>query len=416
MSDALLSPLADALSYSRNTRACSSLPDVEWLKMGVRRVADESASGRAFLERHAALGNHPVGVSLWFESIKSQRRLRLLSDVARHLETKVARDPRCVDPLTTYDCLSGYDLYCGDGHYHDAAVHDAPIDGTRYATGHFFGLNLRTHALFHLTLADRGPTRKREHDMRALKRLPVEELRRGAEQKRGVIWIWDRAGIDAAQWATWAQQHRVFFISRAKENMCLEPRGDLPYDVDDPTNAGITGFHLVYVGNRALRCVDYIDPETGTAYQFLTTLIDVPPGVIALLYKCRWDIEKVFDETKRKLCEKKAWASTPIAKTVQAHFIAIAHNLLLMLERRVEHDHGVCNDREENRRRKRREAACKNATAAGRSMPPLPESLVRRATQRALPFLRWVRNALLVDHRWSALLVRLRGIYARGVG
>ena len=416
MSDALLSPFADALSHTRHTRACPSLPDAEWLAMGIRRVTDDSASGRAFLERHAALRGRTVAVSLWFESIKSARRLRLLGDVARHLEVEVARDPRCVDPLAGYDCLAAYDLYCGDGHYHDAAVHDGPIDGTRYATGHFFGLNLRTHALFHLTLADRGPTRKREHDMRALKRLPPEELRRGADRKRSVIWIWDRAGIDAAQWVAWAQQHRVFFISRAKENMCLESRGELPYDVDDPINAGVTGFHLVYVGNRALRCVDFVDPETGTSYQFLTTLIDVPPGVIALLYKCRWDIEKVFDETKRKLCEKKAWASSTTAKTVQAHLIATAHNLLIMLERRVEQDHGVCNYREERRRRKRREAACQNATAEGRAMPPLPESLVLRATQRALPFLRWVRNALFVDQGWSALLLRLQRIYVRGVG
>ncbi len=187
MNDALLSPLTAALSYSRNTRSCSSLSDAQWLEMGARRVADEVASSRAFLERRAALRGHPVGVSLWFESVKSPRRLRLLADVARHLETEVARDPRCVDPLTTYDCLAGYDLSCGDGHYHDAAVHDAPTDGTRYATGHFFGLNLRTHALFHLTLDDRGPTRKREHDMRALKRLEIDALRRGANRKRGEI-------------------------------------------------------------------------------------------------------------------------------------------------------------------------------------------------------------------------------------
>ena len=182
MSDALFSPLADALSHSRHTRVCSSLPDAEWLEMGIRRVADESASGRAFLERHAALRGRPVAVSLWFESIKSARRLRLLGDVARYLKNEVARDLRCVDPLAMYTCLPAYDLSCGDGHYHDAAVHDAAIDGTRYATGHFFGLNLRTHALFHLTQADRGPTRKREHDMRALKRLPVDELRRGADR------------------------------------------------------------------------------------------------------------------------------------------------------------------------------------------------------------------------------------------
>jgi len=46
----------------------------------------------------------------------------------------------------------------------------------------------------------------------------------------------------------------------------------------------------------------------------------IPPGLIARIYKMRWDIEKVYDEMKNKLDEQKAWASTPTAKTMQAHF------------------------------------------------------------------------------------------------
>lgn len=337
-------------------------------------------------------------------------------DVGRHLEDAVARDPRNIDPFASYGALSNYDILCGDGHYHNAAVHDDPIDGTRYATGHFFGLNLRTHAMFHLTTADRGPTRKREHDMRALKRLPIETLRHGAKPDRGVIWIWDRAGLNATQWIKWAHDHKIFFVSRSKENMLLDPVGVFPYDQNDPINAGVTGFHAVAVGNQILRCVDYIDPETGSHYQFLTSLMDVPPGIIALLYKSRWDIEKVFDETKTKLNEKKSWATSENAKSIQAHLIASTHNLLLMLELRVEQDHGVRNESEIKRRRKRRQEAVQKSAQAGRAMPPIPQDLIDRASQRTLAFIRWVRNALFKDVDWAALLTRLRGIYADGVG
>jgi hypothetical protein len=75
------------------------------------------------------------------------------------------------DPLTGAVELAHYDLYAGDGHFHQAAAHD-PRDaesGTKYATGHCFTLNLRTQALSHLTVADQAE-RKQEHDLRALKR------------------------------------------------------------------------------------------------------------------------------------------------------------------------------------------------------------------------------------------------------
>jgi len=58
-------------------------------------------------------------------------------------------------------------------------------------------------------------------------------------------------------------------------------------------------------------------------FEFLTNVTDhnVPPGVLAYLYKMRWNIEKSFDEIKNKLGEQKAWASTPTAKSMQAQFL-----------------------------------------------------------------------------------------------
>lgn len=57
-----------------------------------------------------------------------------------------------------------------------------------------------------------------------------------------------------------------------------------------------------------LRRINYRDPADGKLYVFMTNEMTLPPGLIAFLYKLRWDIEKVFDEKKNKLHEKKAWA------------------------------------------------------------------------------------------------------------
>ena len=66
----------------------------------------------------------------------------------------------------------------------------------KYPTQHFYSVDLRSHALRHLTLTDTSRTRKREHDTRALKRLEIETLRQSAPKGRKVIYVWDRAGID----------------------------------------------------------------------------------------------------------------------------------------------------------------------------------------------------------------------------
>jgi hypothetical protein len=59
-----------------------------------------------------------------------------------------------------------------------------------------FTLNLRSHALGHLCVADQDNCKKKEHETRALKRQTIEILRQGAPAGRKVLYICDRAGID----------------------------------------------------------------------------------------------------------------------------------------------------------------------------------------------------------------------------
>lgn len=40
------------------------------------------------------------------------------------------------------------------------------------------------------------------------------------------------------------------------------------------------------------------------------------PGLIAYLHKVRWDIEKIFDQVKNKLAEKKSWATSETARVM----------------------------------------------------------------------------------------------------
>ena len=68
-----------------------------------------------------------------------------------------------------------------------------------------------------------------------------------------------------------------------------------------------------------LRRVTYKDSATGKVYRFITNELTLPPGLLAFLYKLRWDIEKIFDQVKNKLMEQKAWANSQTAKIQQAN-------------------------------------------------------------------------------------------------
>jgi len=222
---------------------------------------------------------------------------------------------------------------------------------------------LRTQALSHLTVADQAE-RKQEHDLRALKRLDIELLRQGAPKGRRVLDVWDRAGIDFSQWQRWKKASGLYFLSREKENMRLEVIGQNPWERTDPRNQGVLADELVATSQGVyVRRVIYRCPISAEEYRYLTNVNDVPPGLIAHLYRARWEIEpsgarppaagspqgrgggreswrsagrasraggrwqKVFDELKNKLEEGQAWASSATAKTMQAQFLCLAHHI-----------------------------------------------------------------------------------------
>ena len=349
----LTRPILDLVEQCNHKRKCNALTDHEWIETGLLRILSQEPSGRAFLQGLSDSGRSDIKRSLFFETLKSKRRLKLCSDVSLSLYEAMRTKYLQADPFASFDVLDGYDIHAGDGHYHGAAVHDVRKGGKKYPTQHFYSVDLRSHALRHLTLADTSGTRKKEHDMRALKRLDIETLRQSAPKGRKVIYVWDRAGIDFFQWFKWKHVGGIYFVSREKKNMDLMVMADLDYDNKDPINAGVQSYQLVGCSaGVTMHRVIYKCPTYGDTYHFITSLVTVPPGIIAYLYKTRWDIEKIFDQIKNKLTEKKAWATSDTAKKMQAQFVCIAHNLMMILEDCLEKE-GIGNEIENNRRDKR---------------------------------------------------------------
>lgn len=403
---AFFQPLHGLADASPHARFCPEFPDDAWLHLGVQRVLESSESGRAFLQEHGLRFDHTPDQACYFASFQSPRRLDVLRDIGSAVIQ--AAHAKIHDRLDDLPELANYECFAMDGHWHKAAVHDARHEGTKMAVGHFYSLNLRTHTLRHLA-AGQG---WHEHDMSALKRVKPQGLRQQVPRGKRVLAIYDKAGIDYGYWKRCRQECAVYFLSRVKENMVFDWLESVAWDRQDARNHGVTEDRRVMTQDgHKLRIVCYTDPRTGESYEFLTNEMDLPPGVIVELYRRRWEAEKVFDQIKNKLNQKKAWASSLVAKEAQAQFIALTHNLLLLYEQALEVRHGVTNQAEDQRRAKRTEA---EGQACTKSRTPLSALVLatRRATQRSVKFIRWIRQSIHHHVAEATAVPRLKALYA----
>ena len=385
--------------------------------MGISRVLGDVRSGRDFLQEWAMARGHEdaVGVSLFFEALKSARRCNLLQELNAALSRSMATHPDLEVDWQLLPELKKIEVFAGDGHYHAASTHDLLIEGRRRAVGHFYTLNLRTHALTHLEHSNlESLNKKADHDMAMLKRLSIDQLRQGVPKgHRGkrVMYVWDKAGIDLPQWDEWKQKGGVYFVSMCKENFDIEVSAELDFDRSDCLNAGVVADERVSTASfgKLFRRIRYRCPQSGKRFDFITNHMTVRPGVIAWLYKRRWDIEKTYDTFKNKLMEKKAWAKSAVSKRMQAQFLCLAHNLIVQLEIYLHDHHDIRDTREAERSLARLEMSLKDAK---RLRSPLYANPFKRS-QLCLKFIRWLRHHLCYDEPLDEAIDSLRVVYAR---
>lgn len=405
VTEAFFQPLDGLAAACSAARPCPIFSDHAFLQLGVYRVLESSRSGRAFLQEHGSRFEFAPQAGNYFAALHSSRRAELVAQGNERLVTTA--NGTLHDRLAEIPELARYECFAGDGHWHKAAAHDPRHEGSTMAVGHFYSLNLRTHTLRHLTAAEG----LHEHDMSALKRIKPKGLRQGVPTGRRVLIIYDKAGIDLAYWKRCRQESAVYFISRVKENMVFDWLDDRPVDASDPRNRAVTSDkRMVSREGHPLRIVYYTDPQSGERYEFLTNEPDLPAGVIAELYRRRWEVEKIFDQIKNKLGETKAWGTSLEAKGTHAQFIAMTHNLLLLYEQSLERRHGVVNQAEDKRRAQRMAAAVKKAQKTGQCISTLVTG-VRRATQRSVKFIRWMRQSIRDQATEVVAVLRLATLY-----
>lgn len=386
-------PLNEIYPASDRPYSCSAISDLDFTKLGILRCISHAKTGHQFLQYHADHGGADIDPSHFFKTLKSTRRLANLGSLNELLRPVMSR--KLADPFAAFKELEGYDIYAGDGHYHHAAAFDAkPALGKANASGHFFRLDLRTHHLGHLDLGVPNYGKKSAHDTTVIKRATTTALRNNAPKGRKILYAWDKACIDYGMWSRLKHTAGVYFITREKLGSKAEISSSNSIDPTDPRNEGIHSDELVSPSyGEVLRRVVYTDPADGTTYTYLTNELNIPAHQLVIIYKVRWDIEKVFHQLKSKMEERKSWASSNTAKRHHAVFECLAHNLCLLMEREMK----AIGLRDEVEEKKKKARSKTRRNREGQILKPAKTFIgkaITRATQRTVRFIRWLQTAL----------------------
>lgn len=423
----LFQPIVNSIK-NNFSRKCNELDDDHFIELGLQRVLGDDGSGRGFSQTAVLEEITNVSNSNLAKSLNSDRRLKHLIQMESDLAKEAKEFLLSNDPFKQFKELDGFDIYAADGSYIESACHDEifekkdtkPSDdrkdihkGTKRACQNFYAHDLRTQAVRHLTVAKIGGERQKEHDMHALKRLSHDELRFGAKKGRHVLFAYDKGGVDINQWDKWKKQNGIYFISREKENQNLTLVAVKVFDKEDSVNFGVISDELVEnVEKVQCRRVTYRCAISGNIFVFLTTLpFKIRPGLVALIYKCRWDIEKVNDVFKNKLAETKAWGSSNTIKTMQAKFTCLAHNLTLMINKKIEDEEKLKYEYDFNRKKEELKKRQSELDAKGERYPSTWESCLR-VSQLPLKFYRWIRVCIRRNISWCEAIAKLRVSYA----
>lgn len=406
--------------YPQSSRQyrCTGISDIHYCQLGVLRCLSSSTSGQEFLQFHADQGIANIKPDHFFKALKSPRRLANITSLNELLAGPMKL--RIPDPYAQCEELDGWDIYAVDGHYHKAACFDPKSVSSKgelraIATGHFFRMNMRDHHMSCLGMANPEDGKRKAHDMTVIKRSSAEQLRNGAPKGRKVMLVWDKACIDYRHWHKLKHTYGIYFITLEKSNSTAEICSADRLDRSDPRNEGVVSDHLV--GTSAgvmLRRIVYINPEDGADYTYITSDFTLPAWQIVLLYKHRWDIEKIFHQFKSKMIERKSWASSLEAKQSHAIFECLAHNLLLLFEQHLEQREGLRDELEEKKQLGRTQPTAAAAPTAGafRAVGNFINTVITRATQRTQRFIRWVRVWIYKQAPWIDSLARLKQVWA----
>jgi len=157
----------------------------------------------------------------------------------------------------------------------------------------------------------------------------------------GSFYIMDRGYIDFSRLYTLNQFH-AFFIIRSKSNTKF--RRVYSRKVDKST--GLKCDQTIFLcGNKSakeypekLRRIRYFDSEHEKEFVFYTNNFSLPALTIALLYKCRWQVELFFKWIKQHLRIKSFFGTSENAVKTQIWIAISVYVLIAIIKKKLDLD------------------------------------------------------------------------------
>lgn len=404
-----MAPATEVLTdYIRGVRDDSALSDPDFVRLGVLRVLSQVASGRDFLQQCAELFSQECARSTFFDALHSKRRRDILAQLnatlfSRCIAKSLAQGPDLLQGLAEFKDRA---VYAVDGHQLEHACHARKDSKGRYVPGNTLYL-LCLHSGLLVNFGAVQGDGKYQHEMPVFRARAMDWLAgREVKEPSCPIFVADPAFVDKQFWTRMVmlRERGARVITRTKQNMLPTVYASYGWDINQSVNLGVLADESVgFDGSCLMRRVRYRDPETETEYEFLTTVKDMSPGAIAMLYLLRWRIEKVFDTGKNKLEETKAWATGEVAREIHGHFFSLTHNLLVLLRGRLHRDHGLREVKIEKKRSQWLKKRAQTARSSKREVHPIQWKLPP-IVQMSLQFIRTLRNGIITRRRWLAVL------------
>ena len=160
----------------------------------------------------------------------------------------------------------------------------------------------------------------------------------------GAFYVMDKAYVDFARLYK-LHMARAFFVTRAKGNM----QTDLIQTFPVGKVIGLVSDHHVRLAGvlskvrypEPLRCVTFIDVETGKTFEFLTNNFALPAITICALYKQRWQVELFFKWIKQHLRIKAFYGNTENAVKTQIWVAIATYVSIAIMKKRLNLKHSL---------------------------------------------------------------------------
>lgn len=155
----------------------------------------------------------------------------------------------------------------------------------------------------------------------------------------GSFTIMDRGFLDFARLYRLTQAG-AFFVIRPKSNTAFRRVYSHPFDkttgVRSHQTVRLTGVQSPHDYPQFLRCVGFYDEENDKRLKFFTNNFELPPLIIAQLYKCRWQVALFFKWIKQHLRIKAFFGTNENAVKTQIWIAISVYVLVAIIKKRLD--------------------------------------------------------------------------------